>query len=90
MASLLIVEIAGEPWGALRGKEAVGAYWQKALRLSPNLRFEKLGVFLGIAPCPVEFRVVATTRWDPYATFWSDATVAAAGRRAVMREGMWT
>ena len=44
----------------------------------------------GIAPCPVEFRVVAATRWDPYATFVSDATDAAAGRRAAMREGMWT
>jgi hypothetical protein len=47
MASPLIVEIAGEPWGVLPGKEKIGAYWEKALRLSPDLRFEKLGVFIG-------------------------------------------
>ena len=33
---------------------------------------------------------VAATDWDSYATFFSDATGAAAGRRAATREGMWT
>jgi hypothetical protein len=44
----------------------------------------------GNAPSPVEVRVVAAARLDSYATFFSDATVAAAGRRAATREGMWT
>lgn len=56
MASPLIVEIAGEPSGVLRGKEKVGAYWEKALRLSPDLRFEKLGVFVGARGFAVHFR----------------------------------
>jgi len=47
MASPRIVEVAGEPSGILRGKASVAAYWEKALRLIPDLRFDKLGVFVG-------------------------------------------
>ena len=56
MASPRIVEIVGEPSGVLRGKESVGAYWGKALRLMPDLRFEKLGVFVGARSIGVHFR----------------------------------
>jgi hypothetical protein len=56
MASPLIVEIAGEPSGVLRGKKNVGAYWEKALRRSPDLRFEKLGVFVGARGLAVHYR----------------------------------
>lgn len=56
MASPKIVEIAGEPSGVLRGKAAVGAYWEKALRLIPNLRFEKLGVFTGARSIAIHYR----------------------------------
>jgi hypothetical protein len=47
MASPLIVEVAGEPTGVLRGKKNVAAYWEKALQRIPDLHFEKLGVFVG-------------------------------------------
>jgi hypothetical protein len=56
MASPLIVEIAGEPSGVLRGKEKIGAYWEKALRLSPDLQFERLGVFPGVRSLAIHFR----------------------------------
>jgi hypothetical protein len=56
MASPLIVEIAGEPSGVLRGKKSVGAYWEKALRLSPDLHFQKLGVFIGARSFAIHFR----------------------------------
>ncbi|HLK38853.1 MAG TPA: nuclear transport factor 2 family protein [Polyangiaceae bacterium] len=56
MASARIVEIAGEPSGVLRGKEKIGAYWEKALRLSPDLRFVKLGVFLGVRSLAIHCR----------------------------------
>jgi hypothetical protein len=56
MASPIIVEIAGEPSGVLRGKKNVGAYWEEALRRSPDLRFEKLGVFLGARGLAIHFR----------------------------------
>ena len=44
----------------------------------------------GNAPRPVELRVVATASSSSYATFFSGATVAAAGRMAATSEGMFT
>ena len=44
MTSQYIVQITGEPSGTLRGKPAVGAYWQKALEKFPDLHFESLQV----------------------------------------------
>ncbi len=40
MTSSYIVQITGEASGTLRGKAAVGAYWQKALEKFPDLHFE--------------------------------------------------
>jgi hypothetical protein len=56
MASPRIVEIAGEPSGVLRGKASVGAYWEKALRLILDLRFEKLAVFVGAHSLAIHYR----------------------------------
>jgi hypothetical protein len=56
MASPRIVEIAGEPSGVLRGKPSVGAYWEKALLLIPDLRFEKVGVFIGARSLAIHYR----------------------------------
>jgi ketosteroid isomerase-like protein len=56
MASPFIIEIVGEPSGILRGKKKVGAYWEEALRRSPDLRFEKLGVFFGAGSLAIHFR----------------------------------
>ncbi len=48
MSSPLIVQLAGEPSGTLKGKDAVGAYWATALRLVPDLRFELLATLAGV------------------------------------------
>ncbi len=48
MSSPVIIRIAGEPSGTLRGKTAVGAYWRKALQLIPNLTFELISVLTGV------------------------------------------
>ena len=48
MSSPVIVQVAGEPSGTLRGKAAVGAYWKKALGLIPDLQFELLSVLAGV------------------------------------------
>jgi hypothetical protein len=47
MSSPVIVQIAGEPSGRLKGKPAVGAYWAKALALIPQLHFELVTTLLG-------------------------------------------
>jgi hypothetical protein len=48
MSSPKIIQITGEPSGMLRGKAAVGAYWKKALALSPDLKFELLSILTGV------------------------------------------
>lgn len=48
MSSPAIIAIAGEPSGTLKGKDAVGAYWAKALQLFPDLRFEPVATLVGI------------------------------------------
>lgn len=48
MSSPLIPKIAGEPSGTLRGKDAIAAYWGKALQLIPDLRFEPITTLVGI------------------------------------------
>jgi hypothetical protein len=48
MSSPVIIQVAGEPSGTLKGKNAVGAYWAKALQLIPDLRFELLSILIGV------------------------------------------
>ena len=48
MSSPLIIQIAGERSGRLKGKAAVGTYWKKALQLAPDLRFERLETLVGV------------------------------------------
>lgn len=48
MSSPIIIQVAGEPSGILKGKKAVGDYWAKALQLIPDLRFELLTTLTGV------------------------------------------
>jgi hypothetical protein len=48
MSSPVIIQIVGEPSGTLRGKDAVGDYWRKALQLIPDLSFELVSTLVGI------------------------------------------
>ena len=48
MRSPLIVTIAGEPSGCLKGKAAVRAYWRKGLQLLPDLHFELVSILAGV------------------------------------------
>lgn len=48
MSSPFISQVSGEPSGMLKGKDAVGAYWAKALTLIPELRFELITTLIGV------------------------------------------
>ena len=48
MSSPVIIKVAGEPSGTLKGKKAVGSYWAKALQLVPNLHFELVATLVGV------------------------------------------
>lgn len=56
MSSPVIVQIAGEPSGTLKGKTAVGAYWRKALQLMPELHFELHEVLAGVDSVVLHYR----------------------------------
>ena len=56
MSSPVIVQVAGEASGRLHGRAAVGAYWAKALKLVPELRFELLCVLAGVDSVTLHYR----------------------------------
>ena len=56
MGSPLILEVAGEPSGCLRGKETVRTCWQAALKKHPGLHFELLDVFVGADSVELHYR----------------------------------
>ncbi|MFA6172929.1 MAG: nuclear transport factor 2 family protein [Kiritimatiellales bacterium] len=56
MSSPVIIRIAGEPSGTLRGKAAVGAYWRKALQLIPDLKFELVSVLTGVSSITICYK----------------------------------
>jgi len=56
MTSPVIVQIAGEPSGTLRGKQAVGVYWRKALRLIPDLQFELISLLVGVGSVTLYYK----------------------------------
>lgn len=56
MCSPVIIQIAGEPTGTLRGKAAVGAYWKRALELIPDLKFELLSVLVGVSSVTLYYK----------------------------------
>jgi hypothetical protein len=56
MNSPLIVLIAEEPSGRLKGKVAVEAYWRKALNQRPDLKFELITVFTGVRSLTIHYR----------------------------------
>jgi hypothetical protein len=56
MSSPVIVRVAGEPSGTLRGKAAVGRYWTKALELVPDLHFELITVLAGVTSITLYYK----------------------------------
>ena len=56
MWSPVIIQMAGEPSGTLRGKAAVGAYWARALDLIPDLHFELMSVLVGVASITLYYK----------------------------------
>lgn len=78
MSSPRIVTIAGEPSGVLRGKGAIGAYWKRALELTPDLRFELLATFVGSDSVALQYRRVGAGLAVETFLFGSDGRVVRA------------
>ncbi len=56
MTSPLIIRIAGESSGKLKGKGPVAAYWLKALRSNTDLHFELLQILIGVESITLYYR----------------------------------
>jgi hypothetical protein len=56
MSSPVICRIANEPSGKLKGKEAVGDYWRKALEMIPNLHFELVNILTGVESIVIYYK----------------------------------
>ena len=55
MVSPVIVQVMGNEEGRLQGKQAVGAYWAKALALFPNLRFTHICTMVGVNSVAIHY-----------------------------------
>ncbi len=55
MNSPMIAKIAGDPSCKLSGKNAVGAYWEKALKMLPDLHFKLKAVCVGVESIAVNY-----------------------------------
>lgn len=58
MSSPRIAIVAGEASGILKGREVIGAYWQKALELSPQLQFDHISTFTSADSIVIHYRGV--------------------------------
>ncbi|MHB8455729.1 MAG: nuclear transport factor 2 family protein [Acidiferrobacterales bacterium] len=55
-SSPFVIELAGEPSGTLRGKQAVGAYWTQALARNPHLKFTLASILRGVRTLVIHYQ----------------------------------
>ncbi|MDZ7583269.1 MAG: nuclear transport factor 2 family protein [Thiobacillus sp.] len=55
-SSPLVIQVAGEPTGTLKGKAAVQGYWRAALASVPTLRFDLVDVLTGVDCLTILYR----------------------------------
>lgn len=55
-SSPLVIQVAGEPTGTLKGKAAVQAYWRAALACVPTLHFDLVDVLAGVDCLTILYR----------------------------------
>jgi len=70
MASPVIAQLMDEPSGMLKGKDAIRAYWAKALARHPAPMFELLHVLVGAESVTLVYR---GHRGMSAEVFWFDA-----------------
>jgi len=56
MNSPVIQQLMNEASGQIKGKQAVRAYWEKALKLNPGLHFELLHTFVGVNSIVIHYK----------------------------------
>ena len=56
MSSPIIKQITNEKSGILKGKKNIRAYWEKALKMNPELRFEIITSFFGANSVVIHYK----------------------------------
>ncbi|MGE5453193.1 MAG: nuclear transport factor 2 family protein [Acidobacteriota bacterium] len=56
MSSPVITQVTGNTDGRLKGKQAVGAYWAKALALFPDLKFIPICTLVGVNSVVIHYQ----------------------------------
>jgi len=56
MTSPVIKQIMNEPTGKIKGKKEIRAYWEKALKMNPNLHFEIIKSFSGANSVVIHYK----------------------------------
>jgi ketosteroid isomerase-like protein len=75
MSSPFITRITGAAVGTLRGREAVGAYWKRALERMPELQFELIDVLVGVESVCLYYKSVRGLRAVEWCWFDSHGRV---------------
>jgi hypothetical protein len=69
--------------GVIRGKEALRAYWSEGLRRNPELHFEIVGLYLGVATIVIHYRNHSGALVDEVLTF--DGSLVVEGHATYLR-----
>ena len=78
MSSPVITQVTGNPDGVLKGKQAVGEYWSKALQLFPDLKFTHICTLLGMNSVVIHYYGATGKRVAEVFTFNSAGLVCKA------------
>jgi ketosteroid isomerase-like protein len=55
-SSPVAAQLLADSDGVLRGKPAIRDYWRRGLELIPDLRFEVVGVYVGLSTLVINYR----------------------------------
>jgi len=75
-ASPVVTTVTGDPSGVVRGKDALRAYWTKALTTRQDLHFELDDVHLGVEALVIRYHNQAGGSCLEVAAFDADGKVA--------------
>ena len=78
MRSPYIADVVGDASGQLCGKDAVGAYWRRALQKYPELKFELLHVLTGVDSVALVYRSLGGRLANEVFVLAPDGRIAAA------------
>lgn len=75
LSSPVLAKLYPDSGGKLKGKQAIGSYWSKALAARPDLKFELLAVLKGVDSAVIHYRGYAESLCAEFFIFNADGLV---------------